>query len=90
MDIKDVEGLAELARLELSSEEKQSLLSDMESILGYVKQIGEVKVEDIMPEHKLYNVWREDVLDSREFSRESIIEQFPDEQDGLLKVKKIL
>ena len=39
MNIKDVENLAELARIELTEEEKKEILSDMESILGYVKQI---------------------------------------------------
>ncbi|MEI8174832.1 MAG: Asp-tRNA(Asn)/Glu-tRNA(Gln) amidotransferase subunit GatC [bacterium] len=90
MNIKDVENLAELARIELSEEEKKELLSDMDSILGYVKQIEEVKVEDIKPEYKVYNAWREDKLEEREFSKEIITEQFPDSQDGFLKVKKIL
>jgi len=90
MNIKDVENLASLARIELGEEEKKGLLSDMESILGYVKQIEEVKVEDIDPELKVHNIWREDKEDSREFSREIITEQFPDSQDGFLKVKKIL
>ena len=42
MNIKDVEILASLARIELGEEEKKDLLSDMESILGYVKQIEEI------------------------------------------------
>ena len=62
----------------------------MDSILGYVKQNEEVKVEDIKPEYKVYNAWREDKLEEREFSKEIITEQFPDSQDGFLKVKKIL
>ncbi|MFA6177858.1 MAG: Asp-tRNA(Asn)/Glu-tRNA(Gln) amidotransferase subunit GatC [Candidatus Paceibacterota bacterium] len=90
MNIKDVENLASLARIELGEEEKKNLLSDMESILGYVKQIEEVKAEDVEPEYKVYNVWREDEIIPREFSREIIAEQFPDAQEGFLKVKKIL
>lgn len=96
MDIKDVENLAELAKLELSTEEKEHLLSDMESILEYVKQINEIKVEDIKSDYDLYNVWREDLPASlgltqpQEFSKKLIIGQFPDAQDGFLKVKKIL
>lgn len=90
MDIKDVENLANLARLELAEEEKKQILSEMGSILEYVKQIEEVKVGDIKSEHSLYNVWREDVAEPREFSLELIRTQFPDSQDGFLKVKKIL
>ena len=90
MDIKDVENLAELARIELSAEEKKSLLADMEGILEYVKVINTVEVEDSRPEYKLNNVWREDTQEERYFSPELVKEQFPDSQDGFLKVKKIL
>lgn len=90
MDIKDVENLANLSRIEFGENEKKDLLSDMESILEYIKQIEEVKVEKVELEYQVYNVWREDEIIPREFSRELIIEQFPDVQDGFLKVKKIL
>jgi aspartyl-tRNA(Asn)/glutamyl-tRNA(Gln) amidotransferase subunit C len=90
MNIKDVENLAELARLDLSTEEKEVILHDMDGILAYVKQVEEVEVEDIKPDTELRNVWREDVPEAREFSSEVITEQFPDSQDGFLKVKKIL
>ena len=90
MEIKDVEKLAELARIELSEKEKQELLGDMESILGYVKQIEAVKVDDIKEEYDLKNIWREDTLEPREFSRDLIIGQFRESEDGFLKVKKIL
>lgn len=93
MDIKDVENLAELARIQLGEEEKKDLLKDMQGILEYVKQIEQVKI-DVQPSglniENNTNVWREDTIEPRKFSRESIIEQFPDKQDGFLKVKKIL
>ncbi|MES3031790.1 MAG: Asp-tRNA(Asn)/Glu-tRNA(Gln) amidotransferase subunit GatC [Patescibacteria group bacterium] len=90
MEIKDVENLAALARIELSEDEKIDLLKDMKGILDYVKQIEDVQVADTEPEYKTYNVWREDKIDSREFSSEIIKKQFPDTQDDFLKVKKIL
>ena len=96
MNIKDVEALAALARLELTQEEKGVLLKDMEGILGYVKQIGEVKVGNKVTEGVLHNAWREDLpaqagaVEKRDFSPELIIGQFPNSQDNFLKVKKIL
>ncbi len=90
MDIKDVENLANLARLELSENEKKEMLSDMDSILGYVKQIESVKDDNAKEDFVLKNVWREDKIEARDFSSELIVEQFPDSQDGFLKVKKIL
>jgi len=85
-----VEKLAELARIELSEEEKKGLLSDMDSILGYIKQIEEVKINEEKTLDSIINVWREDKIEPREFSRELIVGQFSDTQDGFLKVKKIL
>ena len=90
MNIKDVENLAELARLELSIEEKEAMLKDMDSILGYVKQIEEIKTSDETPVFNIKNIWREDEISSREFSHELVTEQFPASKDGFLKVKKIL
>lgn len=95
MDIKDVENLAELAKIELSEEEKKTILKDMEGILEYVKVVEQVEVPEIEPEYIFRNVWRED-LPAEEgskasfFSSDLIIKQFPDAQDGFLKVKKIL
>ncbi len=90
MNIKDVENLAELAKIELSAPEKEAILKDMGGILEYIKQIETVKLDDIKLEFDQRNIWREDVLEHRDFSRKLIIQQFPDEQDGFLKVKKIL
>jgi aspartyl-tRNA(Asn)/glutamyl-tRNA(Gln) amidotransferase subunit C len=90
MELKDEEALAALARLDQSEEEKQSILKDMEGILDYVKVIESVEVDEVDVEYDTYNVWRDDVLEEREFSRESIIEQFPASQGDFLKVKKIL
>jgi aspartyl-tRNA(Asn)/glutamyl-tRNA(Gln) amidotransferase subunit C len=90
MEIKDVENLAELGRIEFSEEEKSDMLKDMEDILGYVKQIEAVEVSKTPSEYSAKNVWREDKPDNREFSSELILKQFPDSKDGFLKVKKIL
>ena len=98
MEIKDIEKLAELAKIELTKEEKEHLLSDMEGILGYVKQIQEVDlpaqvgVSEIEVEYKNRNVWREDLSRQglAEFSEDLIKEQFPCSQGDFVKVKKIM
>jgi aspartyl-tRNA(Asn)/glutamyl-tRNA(Gln) amidotransferase subunit C len=90
VNIKDVENLAELARIELSPEEKTALLKDMGGILEYVDQVKEAKVGEVELARNLGNVWREDKMEERDFSKELIKEQFPDAQDGFLKVEKIL
>lgn len=94
MDIRDVENLAKLARIDISEAEKAGTLSDMESILGYVKTIEEFDINGVgspeTEEYPVFNVAKIDASDDREFSPEIIIGQFPDDQDGFLKVKKIL
>ena len=94
MEIKDIEKLAELAKIELTDKEKENLLKDLDGILGYVKQIESVEVVEALPTYISKNVWREDAprkdLGEDAFSREEIIKQFPDAQDGFVKVKKIL
>ncbi|MCF7833665.1 MAG: Asp-tRNA(Asn)/Glu-tRNA(Gln) amidotransferase subunit GatC [Candidatus Pacebacteria bacterium] len=89
MEIKDIENLAELAKIDLSQSEKESLSKDLESILGYIKQIEEVKTtKNEVTQGD--NVWREDETTTDLFNREFILNQFPDSQDGFVKVKKIL
>jgi len=90
MEIKDVEKLAELAKIELTQEEKETLLKDLDGILGYVKQIQEVDVAEIIPEYEHRNIWREDRVEERDFSGEIIRKEFPDAQGGFVKVKKIM
>lgn len=80
MNIEDVEKLAELARIELTSQEKESLLRDFDSILAYVDVIKSVKVENVEDDYDLYNCWREDLPSSRNFDLHLILNQFPDSQ----------
>ena len=42
MEVKDIEKLAKLARIELTEEEKKSYLKEIDAILAYVDQIKEV------------------------------------------------
>jgi len=62
MEIKDVENLAEMSKIELTDAEKEQILKDMDGILGYVKQVEEVQVPDMIIEYKLRNIWREDKI----------------------------
>lgn len=94
MEIKDVENLAELAKLDISDTEKQSLLKDFDSILAYVDMIKEADVGDVAVKNSVYNSWREDTeraeKSQSDFSADLLVSQFPDQKDGYAKVKKIL
>ena len=99
MQIQDVENLAELAKLKLKKKKKTRLLSDMESILAYVKQIENIEIPEgfeansengIDEPYYVKNVWREDGVYERDFSQDLIAKQYPKSKDGFVKVKKIL
>ena len=61
----DVAYVAELARLELTDEEKAVFQPQLESIVGYVEKISSVDVEGVEPMmhgRPLVNAFREDVV----------------------------
>ena len=63
----DVGYVAELARLELTAEEKALFQGQLESIVGYVEKISEVDVtgvEPMMHGRSLANAFREDEVRS--------------------------
>ena len=95
IELKDIEKLAELSRINVSGEEKQTFLKDIESILNYVDQIKTVAEGADMTmsrqETELVNVFREDkdCHDSGRFT-EALIESAPEKENGFIRVKKIL
>ena len=61
----DVAYVAELARLELTDEEKSVFQPQLENIVKYVEKISEVDVEGVEPMmhgRPLVNAFREDVV----------------------------
>lgn len=95
IDLKTIERLAELSRINISQEEKTKFLNDLESILNYVDQIksviGEVNMKTLEAEDEKVNVLRED--DSfhppGQFT-ENLLACAPEKEDKYIKVKKIL
>lgn len=93
MEVKDIEKLAKLARIELTESEKQTYLKEIGAILGYVDQIKAV-VSKVGEERKvgdLRNVMCPDEeRDSQTTKPEDLIAEFPRKDGNYLKVKKIL
>jgi len=89
---KDIEKLAELSRMKITDEERDSLLKDIDPILEYVSQLNEATEGASsfnLPEHR--GVMREDgePHESGLWTKE-ILEQAPEAEGGFVKVKKIL
>ena len=93
MEIKDIEKLAKLARIELTDNEKQTYLKEIGAILGYVDQIKSAvaKTGEERKAGDLRNVMRTDeVKNPSGANTEAIVKEFPAKKDNYLKVKKIL
>jgi len=93
LEIQDVEKLAKLARIELTLEEKQKLLKEVDPILDYVNMLkGAIaKLGEEKKAGELRNVTRNDI-DVREtgINTKNIVANMPESQNNYLKVKKIL
>lgn len=89
--VKDVEHVAKLARLELTEDEKQKFAGQLGDVLKYVEQMNEVDTSSVEPmSHAIdfVNVMREDVV-KYEQTKEALMQNAPDEEDGFFKVPKI-
>jgi aspartyl/glutamyl-tRNA(Asn/Gln) amidotransferase C subunit len=93
LEIKDIEKLTKLARIQLTREEMEKLLKEVDPILGYVAQLKEVV--SVVGEDKkagdLRNVTREDIKANETGTNTTdIVANMPNSQDNYLKVEKIL
>lgn len=87
----EVERIVNLARIKLTSKEKDKMAEDLGRVLDYINKLNEVNTEGVEPMAQVTgfeNVFRVD--EPREAtSRENIIEQFPQKKEDYLKVKAI-
>ncbi|OGH78780.1 MAG: hypothetical protein A2469_03750 [Candidatus Magasanikbacteria bacterium RIFOXYC2_FULL_40_16] len=88
-----IEQIANLARLELSEEEKKLYAKQLSVIFDYVEVLNEVDtegVEETCQVTGLEDVLRADEADERdEETKKKLIAQFPDRVGDLLKVKQV-
>ena len=89
----ELEHLAKLSRIELSESDKKSLVTEFDSILGYVDQLKKVDVtldaegrvgavRNVMRPDKVASVSAED--------RERLLAEAPDREGDFIAVKKII
>jgi aspartyl-tRNA(Asn)/glutamyl-tRNA(Gln) amidotransferase subunit C len=89
---KEVEYIANLARLELSREEVENYTHQLNDILEYMEKLNELDTSDVKPlshpvENK--NVFREDER-TPSVSREDALRNAPDATEEFFKVPKII
>lgn len=91
---QDVEHIADLARIELTDDEKDKYVVQLGDILGYIEQLKEVNTDDVSPTTQitgLVNVVREDKIGNRSAEeRKMILEDIPVKEGDYIKVKAVL
>ena len=92
IDIKTVEEVAHLARLEFSEEGKVEILNDMNRMLAFVDKLNEMDTTDVEPliymtdEH---NVLREDEP-KQTLTQKEALKNAPKKDSDYFKVPKVI
>ncbi|WP_288175181.1 Asp-tRNA(Asn)/Glu-tRNA(Gln) amidotransferase subunit GatC [Sporofaciens musculi] len=87
-----IEYVGILAKLELSSEEKENAKADMEKMLDYIDTLNELDTEGVIPMSHIFpvnNVFREDAASQKDGSRETLANA-PRSKDNSFKVPKTI
>ncbi|MEQ7872873.1 Asp-tRNA(Asn)/Glu-tRNA(Gln) amidotransferase subunit GatC [Sphingomonas sp. ASV193] len=94
---KEVRHVAKLARLALSEAEIAKMVPELNNILGWVEQLGEVDTDGVEPltaviDNKLR--LRDDVIDADPLTgggvRDKVLANAPDAQHGFFAVPKVI
>ena len=90
--LKDVEYVANLAKLELSQKERIKFQKELDNIIKYIDQLNELNTENIpITSHviPLANVFREDrILPS--LAQDKALTNAPQKKNGFFKVPKVI
>ncbi|MDI6733873.1 MAG: Asp-tRNA(Asn)/Glu-tRNA(Gln) amidotransferase subunit GatC [Patescibacteria group bacterium] len=88
---KDLENLAELARIELKESQENKLLKDLESILKYFEELKEVDAS--VAASMIGGTFLENICRSDEYLNwaklDGILSQFPKKENSFLRVPPV-
>jgi aspartyl-tRNA(Asn)/glutamyl-tRNA(Gln) amidotransferase subunit C len=89
---EQVRHIAKLARIAMSDAELERLVPELNAIIGWVEQLGEVDTEGVEPltaviDQKLR--LRADVVDDGDI-RDAVLANAPDAQHGFFAVPKVI
>jgi len=89
----DIDYVANLARLDLSSAEKAKLGSQLDDILGYFDKLNAVNVDGVEPmahAHRVFNIWREGDEPGATYAPEVLTQMAPEHRENLVVVPKVV
>lgn len=88
----DIDYVSNLARLELTDEEKKKFSAQLRDVLTYFERINKIDVSGVEPmahAFPVYNVWDED-KGVEGFTVEEALKNAPAERDNQIVVPKIV
>lgn len=89
---KDVEYVAELARLEFKEEEKENFVSDLNKILNYMEKLNELDTDDVdivVNPYYIENKYREDKVE-KSMELKEVIDNAPESLEEYVIVPKVI
>ena len=89
---EQVRHIAKLARIAMSEEELERLLPELNNILGWVEQLGEVNTDGVEPLATVIDQelrLREDAVTDGNI-RDQVLANAPDAQHGFFAVPKVI
>jgi aspartyl-tRNA(Asn)/glutamyl-tRNA(Gln) amidotransferase subunit C len=90
-DLK-LDHVANLARINLTPEEKERYAAQLGDVLSYIAQLNEVNVDGVEPTAHAFpvvNVWAEDVPEPG-LSVEDALRNAPEKRDNMIVVPKVV
>ena len=90
IDDETIEYVSILAKLELSSEEKEQAKEDMGRMLDYIDKLNELDTKGVEPMSHVFpaqNVFREDVVTNGDGSHNTLLNA-PSQKDNMFVVPK--
>jgi len=90
--IRDIEYIAELARLYLTDEEKKLITPQLKDILSYVEKLNQLDTAGVEPTAHilpLKNVWRSDER-KESLDQQHVLDMAPKKKDSMFRVPRII
>lgn len=88
-----VKKLAKLSSIGLSDAEIEAMTTELTSIVGFVEALQSVDVEGVEPTFQvtgLQDAFRADEVNPNTIPRDLLLSNSPDQQDGYIKVPRVL
>jgi aspartyl-tRNA(Asn)/glutamyl-tRNA(Gln) amidotransferase subunit C len=92
LTLEDVEKIANLARLELTAEEKGLYQGQLSAVLDYAARLNELDIAEVPPTSSavaLVNVWRDDVVEPS-LPLEDVLYNAPQQAQNQFAIQSVL